>query len=384
MPVVELSPGRATPAGTRRYAGRFGDRPGHFRAPDSIVLSSLGLGLRAGAPHGADALLYRSAVSQLLRGGVNVFVTGIAERMQMSERNLGAALERAFREGEAARDEVFVASRAGALAPDADAVRTPADARRHLVATYLESGLVDPDDVVAGAYCFAPRFLRDQIERSRRNLRLATLDLYAIEAPELLLQSAGPTEFRRRICGAFEALEAAVADGAIAAWGLCTWDGLLRPHADRHHLSLLDLFDWALEVGGPDHHLRAIQLPCSLAVAEALRLPSQLGLPGGSAAVLDLLRDTGTAVFASAPLVHGRALGRLPAFVREAFPGLRSDAQRCLHFARSAPGVTTAVVGMRDPEHVSENLALTKQPPCSAEALGALFLRAEAASEPDA
>ena len=43
---------------------------------------------------------------------------------------------------------------------------------------------------------------------------------------------------------------------------------------------------WALDVGGGDHHLRAVQLPYSLAVAEALRLDSQIGPigphPGGA------------------------------------------------------------------------------------------------------
>jgi aryl-alcohol dehydrogenase-like predicted oxidoreductase len=74
--------------------------------------------------------------------------------------------------------------------------------------------------------------------------------------------------------------------------------------------------------------------------------------------------------------VQGRALGRLPEIVDEILPGLGSDAQRCLQFVRSTPQVTTAVVGMREPDHVDENLALAQTPPVPAEAIETLFKRA--------
>ena len=259
MADAESTRGRATQEGTERFAARFPELRQHFRRPDRLALSSLALGLRNGEARGADDLLYRSAVPQLLQGGVNVFVTGLSERLQTSERNLGVALARAFREGDAARDEVVVATRGGYLSVDPDFVDSGAQARRYLVETYIDSGLVDPEQISGGVHCLSPAFLRDQIRRSRRNLRLEQIDLYSIEEPEVLLHDVGADEFRRRMCAAFESLEESVADGEIAAYGLTTWDGLLRPHTDRGHLSLLDLFDWALEVGGGNHHLRAVQ-----------------------------------------------------------------------------------------------------------------------------
>lgn len=318
---------------------------------------------------------------QLLRGGVNLFATSISERMQVSERNLGVALARAFREGLAARDEVVVVSRGGYLSVDPELARSPSEARRYLVRTYLDTGLVNPDHLANGVHCLDPKFLLDQIQRSRRNLRLETLDLYLIEDPEnTLAASGGADEFRRRICDAFAALESAVAAGWIGAYGLSTWDGFLQPPSSRAHLSILDLFQWVLEVGGGDHHLRALQLPVSLASAEAWRLRSQLGPRGALEPLLEMLRGTGTAVFASAPLASGRALGRLPDFARESFPELRGDAQICLQFARSAPGVTAAIVGMREEAHIADNLQLARVEPASTKRLEALFERAARAS----
>ena len=376
MAQADPTPGRATPDGTRRFAARFPDLPGHFRAPDRLCISSFGLGTRAGGVGGVDDLLLRQAVPELLQGGVNLFDTALSDRMQTSERALGVALARAFREGKARRDELVIVSKGGLLTPDPDRARNAEEARRYLVATYLESGLVPPERIAAGALCLEPAFLRDQIERSRRNLRLETIDVWCIEQPELALREFGGQEFQHVMCRAFEALEQAVRDGAIAAFGLAAWDGFLRPHTDPGHLSLLDLFQWALDVGGADHHLRALQLPYSLAMAEALRLPSQLGPAGGIAAVLTALQGTGTVVLASAPLAQGRALGRLPEFLRECLPGPRSDAQLCLQFARSSPGVTAAIVGMREPGHIEENLALARLPVASPEAIEAVFKRA--------
>src|SRR5262249_28998377 len=106
---------------------------------------------------------------------------------------------------------------------------------------------------------------------------------------------------------------------------------------------------------------------------------SKWGRDAGPRNVCDPLRDTGTAVFTAASLVQGRAARGLPAFFRQAFPGLASDAQRCLQFARSTPGVTTALVGMRSPEHVDENLALARHEPSKPELIDALFERARRA-----
>jgi aryl-alcohol dehydrogenase-like predicted oxidoreductase len=49
--------------------------------------------------------------------------------------------------------------------------------------------------------------------------------------------------------------------------------------------------------------------------------------------------------------------------VRESLRGLRSDAQRALQFARSAEGITCALVGMKTPAHVDDNAGLVQVPP---------------------
>ena len=378
MREAELLAGFATDEGTLRFARRFPTLRGNFRCPDRLHLSSIGLGTRPGEPDGADDLLYRSAVPRSLERGVNVFDTALSYRMQTSERALGVALRRAIGEGLIARDEICVISKGGYLTPDPDFVRGPSEARRYLVETYIESGLVDPREVVNGNHCLAPGFLLDQIERSRRNLGLATIDFYCIQEPELHLLAKGPDEFRLLLARVLEALEEAATRKVIAAYGLSTWHGLLTPYADKGHLSIAECFELALEVGGPDHHLRCVQVPYSVAMGEGWGLASQFG-PEGHSPVFESLRDTGTTVFASVPLVRGRAVRGLPEFFRAAFPELRTDAQCALQFVRSTPGVTTVLVGMRQAEHISENLELALHEPAGEHVIRDLYTQARKA-----
>jgi len=377
----DLVPGRATTAGTRRYAERQRAAADHFTKPDALWLASIGFGTLRGDPGGVDDLLYRSALADYLEAAGNVVVTALSDRFQTSERAVGHALRRALREGRVARDEVVLVTKGGALAPDGERVRDHAAAQRDLYATYIDGGILDFEDIHRG-HALTPRFLLDQIERSRRNLGLATLDYYLIQEPEIHLRALGVDAFRARLRAAFEALELAVARGWIGAYGLATWDGFLLPDSDRSHLSIVDLFEIALDAGSADHHLRAIQLPYGLAMGEGAVATSQLGPDGASRALLESLRDTGTAVFASAPLYGGRLLGRVPGFVRQAFPEARSDATTALQFARSTAQISCAVVGMRDPAHVAENMALAQVPRARPEVPAGLFARAAQARSP--
>jgi aryl-alcohol dehydrogenase-like predicted oxidoreductase len=290
-------------------------------------------------------------------------------------------LRRAIREGRTARDEIVVVTKGGSLTPDPDRAHDYTSAQRDLYSTYIDSGLLDPSEITRG-HSMAPDFLLDQIQRSRRNLGLETIDYYLIQEPEIHLKGLGSDGFREALERAFGALELAVDRGWIGAYGLSTWEGFLVPDSDRSHLGIVEIFQAALDVGEADHHLRAIQLPYGLAMGEGVALESQLGPDGHSRAILDSLSDTGTAVFASAPLYGGRLVQQVPDFVRHAFPEAPSAATVALQFVRSTASVTTAVVGMREAAHVEDNLRLATIPRARPEVPARLFAearRAEAA-----
>jgi len=375
MTDLDLQPGRATPEGTRRFALASPACAEHFNTPDRLAISSLALGTRQGEPGGVDDLLYRSSLETMLDRGCNVINTALSDRMQTSERAMGATLRRAIATEAVKRDEVVVITKGGYLVGDPDFAHSREAVRKYLIETYLHSGIVDPERLVNG-HCITPSFLRDQIARSRLNLGVETIDYYLVQEPEIHLRDLGPDGFRKALVELFAGLEEEVALGHIAAYGLCTWDGFLVPHTERNHLSVFEAFEAALEAGSGDHHLRAIQMPYGLAVGEAAVLTSQLA-GGDTSSVVEMLRDTGTMMLASAPLYGGRLIGRVPDFVRNTFPEARSDAQCALQFVRSSAGITSAVVGLREPDHVAHACELAALPPGAPELAAQLFQRAE-------
>jgi aryl-alcohol dehydrogenase-like predicted oxidoreductase len=362
--------GRATLEGTRRLAERSPAAPGHFREAMGVSLSSLGLGTYLGPEDAATDAGYAAAVGVALARGVNVFDSAINYRGQKSERTIGRALAAAFAEGRARRDEVFVSTKGGFLPHDAD---DPRPARRYVTETFVATGLAPPEEIAAGCHCMAPAYLKDQISRSRENFGLETIDLYYLHNVETQLGAVDRAEFRRRLRDAAATLEEEVVSGRIASWGLATWEGLRVPREHPEHVSLEDMLALAREVAGDGHHFRAVQLPSSYAMAQALVYRSQETARIRRPA-LEAAAELGLAAFGSASIMQGRlAAVDFPDEVAEAFPGASTSAERALQFARSAPGMTTALVGVSSAEHAEEDFGLSSIAPADPARLMGLF-----------
>jgi aryl-alcohol dehydrogenase-like predicted oxidoreductase len=181
----------------------------------------------------------------------------------------------------------------------------------------------------------------------------------------------GEKEFDNRLTAAFRELEKCADEGKLASYGVATWNGFRQMKApDR--LSLERVLACAREAGGEKHRFKVVQLPFNLGMPEALLVPTQ-EVEGKAVPFLTAARQLGVTVFTSVPLLQGQLLGRLPDPVRAKFSGVTTDAARAIQFARSAPGVTAPLVGMKTAEHIDENLAVVAVPPLAADAFGRLL-----------
>ncbi|MFZ0878330.1 MAG: aldo/keto reductase [Candidatus Acidiferrales bacterium] len=364
---------RATREGTRRYAARFKDRAaaGHFReqASAGLVISSIGIGTYLGEPDEATDRGYTAAVVEAVENGVNVVDTAINYRFQRSERSIGAALRSLAAKG-FGRDEIVLCTKAGFLTPDGD---MPADPNEYFGKEYLQPGIFRAEDVAAGCHCMTPGYLSNQLERSLRNLGVDSIDVFYVHNPETQLGEVSREEFLRRIRIAFEYLEGAVAEGKIGAYGLATWNAFRQERKAKDYLSLEEMVAAARQVAGEAHHFRFVQLPFNLAMPEALSLANQ-SANGKQGSMVQAARPLGVALVTSAALLQGKLANDLPPFVAAAL-GLKNDLQRALQFARSTPGVTTALVGMARPEHVRANLEIVGVEPASREQYLKIFER---------
>jgi aryl-alcohol dehydrogenase-like predicted oxidoreductase len=350
----------ATASGTAAWRDAQADLPAsHFRALDGLTVSSIGLGTYLGDEDDAVDRGYGEAIVDAVNLGCNVLDTAINYRAQRSERVIGQVLVLLERELGIRREQLVVCTKGGYIPFDGG---LPPDPARYVEDTYLRTGILRPEDLVGGAHAMTPRYLEDQIARSLRNLGLACIDLYYVHNPETQLASIPRMEFRTRIRAAFVALERQVAAGRIARYGVATWNGFRTPPNAREHLSLAELVADARAVGGDAHHFRAIQLPYNLAMPEAHTAGTQV-VDGEQLTPLEAAARLGIAVVASASILQGQLSRRLPQALTDAFPGLRTSAQRAIQFARSTEGFTAALVGMSRREHVAENLEVARTPP---------------------
>lgn len=322
-------PGFATREGAARYARRFPSHGGFYREAQGLTVSSLGLGTYLGAPDPKTDFDYIEAARAAFQSGINFFDTAINYRHQHSERALGEAL------CGAARDEFVMCTKAGFLTPGA----VPA--------------FLGPADVAGGMHAMTPDFLADQIERSRANLRLETIDVFYLHNPEAQLGYFPRAEFDRRLRAAFERLETLVAQGAIRYYGTATWDGYRKPG----QLSLPAIAEAARDVAGAAHRFRFVQLPFNLGMVEAFT--------GRPESVLETAAREGITVVASASLLQARMLGHMPDAIAGLLPGLETDAQRAIQFTRSTPGIAVALAGMSRAAHVRENMGVAAAPPAT-------------------
>lgn len=333
-----MQQGYATADGTARYARRYPQFNDFFNQPQDLNVSSLGIGSYLGAVDEETSRSYEEAMIVALQNGINFIDTSLNYRNQQSERNIGAALERLLPSGKIARDEFMISTKAG-----------------YLIAGAVTSKVVEKEDVVGDGHAMCPRFLNDQLDRSRNNLGLATIDIFYLHNPETQLDELGEDEFYTRLEAAFSTLEEAVSDGKIRFYGAATWNGFRQ---SENALSLRRMEQVAQSIAGELHKFRFIQLPFNLAMPEALQLRDQ-----DNRSVLDHAVDLDISVVASASILQSRLAHDLPQTLKGRLEGLDTDAQRAIQFTRSTPGIDVALVGMSKAAHVSENLGVAKVPP---------------------
>ena len=363
--------GSATPGGTARYRDRFKDSAAanHFRLAQKLTLSSIGIGTYLGNPDASTDERYVESIVSAVQHGVNVIDTAANYRFQRSERAIGKALQELTGKLGFSRDEIVICTKGGYLPFDG---APPRDVRGYIQETFVNTGIARFEDIVGGSHCMTPSYLQNQLDQSLRNMDVDCVDVYYIHNPESQLGYVSKNEFAARLKSAFELLEKNRAQGKLQFYGVATWNGFRVPSEQQDYHGLQRMVEFAGEVTGESHGFRFIQLPFNLAMPEALTLINQ-EINGEQVTLLEAAQALGMTVVSSASIFQGRVAHGLPETVRRPMGSLASDAQTAIQFVRSAPGVTTALVGMSTTAHVKENLELTAVEPASHEQFMQLF-----------
>ncbi len=323
----------------------------------------LGMGTYLGPATAERDEAYVEAAAAFWSAGGRHFDTAANYRGGRSEQALGRVLPRWPRKA------VVVSTKAGYL-PMGDG-RTEETPQAWFHRTLVRPGILRPEDVVEGCHVLTPGYLRHQLDTSLEALGLEQVDVFHLHNPEQQRPSKGPAGFLEVMREAFEACEALVAQGKVAAYGCATWDGFRVPPEAEDHLSLEALLDVAEAVAGTHHHFRWIQLPLNLAMPEAWLSPTQ-EFRGRRMPILQAALAAGLQVQTSASMLQGRLLPQLPPRL-VGLLGAGTAAQAALQFTRSVPGVTVTLCGMSQLAHVQENAAVLELPGVEVGVLRGLF-----------
>jgi aryl-alcohol dehydrogenase-like predicted oxidoreductase len=361
----------ATKSATWEYRDRFHESFArtYFRRFADCLVSSVGVGTYLGDSTDAVDERYHDAIVESLENGINVVDTAINYRDQRSERVVGAAI----RDTDVDREAVMVSTKGGFVPFEGE---RPNDASAYIESEFLETGILDREDLVMGN-SLSPGFLDWSLDRSLDNLGLETIDLYYIHNPEAQLAQFDRETVYDRLEDAFTALERRAAAGDIRHYGVATWQAFRVRPDDEKYLSLPEVVARARaaadRAGTGGTHFRAIQLPFNVHMADAFSLEAHEGADGPQSA-LWFANDAGIDVFTSASILQGDLAveGGIPEGVDAKLSG-ETPAQRAINFARSAPGVTSALVGTGSPKHAAENAAAGTFEPMGADAFDSVF-----------
>ena len=153
--------------------------PQNFKSPfeqPGLKLSSLGMGTYVGDPDDyTDYLMYDAIKTSVLSGGINHIDTAPNYRYTKSERTVGRILTTLDNKYGITRDQLFIASKGGYVAEDAERMVSRNDEIKRII---KDLGVPEDEIVKESAHCLHPKFLADQIEGSLARLNLECLDVY--------------------------------------------------------------------------------------------------------------------------------------------------------------------------------------------------------------
>ncbi len=376
--------GGATPRATQAYVRALEGctAQGHFSdfTRRRIRLSSIGVGTFPGAATPQVDARIAVLVARALQRGINVVDCAAHYRYGRSLTAVGAGLRDALTHG-VERAAVFLVSKGGFLTFEGG---RPEDPGAWFETHIVRAGLGAREDLVHDVHLLSPEYIDHQIDLSRERMGVEALDAFLIDQPEVHIPVIGKERLNRKLGRVFVRLERAVREGRIGCYGISTYEGF-RVETDHPMFqsvpSLLGLAERAArEAGGgaesARHHFRLVQIPFNQVMSEGFTRFNCATGKGNVTSTLQACHQLNVYVMASHTLMKGYLARQSVDVVARALADLPNSAQRAIQFNRSTPGLGTTLVGISDPAHLDDALAVVRIPPLERKAYLSLYSRA--------
>jgi aryl-alcohol dehydrogenase-like predicted oxidoreductase len=345
--------GNATLSGTNNYHQRFHQTFPFVRENSFFSVSALGHGTYLGDATEEISLLYQSALEKSLKSGINFIDTASVYRHQRSERDIGKVLHKLLTEEQSLkREEIVIATKAGFVPADSEGELSPVEWLERLT---KGEALKDEDinTLQMGEstilHSLHPVFLEYCLEQSRQNLGVETIDIFYLHNPEMAMMALGADAFFRQLEEVFTFLEEKVKEGKILSYGMATWQAFQISPRDNGYIPLEEVKNCArfvTENGNPA--FKFIQLPYNQAMQEASRDKTQ-PCKNEMLTVFNAAKEMNINVTANIPLFQGKLIETT------------NKAPKLLRRLLDNHNLLSAMVGMKTPEHVQENISGVKE-----------------------
>jgi len=361
--------GYATAQHTRAYQKKVKAAVGHFSEfpGESIKLSSIGVGTFPGEANSQVDDVIADIVSGALQNGINVIDTAAHYRYGRSLAAVGQGINEALSQG-VSRQDFFLVSKGGFLCFQDG---RPESFDDWFAQKIIADGLGTHDDLYENCHLLTAEYLLYQLNESRAQLGVDTLDGFLIDQPEVHIKKRGKEFVNQKLLEIFIGLENAVKHNWVRYYGISAFDGFRVATDDPRFQSLTSLLALAekaaKKVQGTNyqgHHFRLMQMPFNLVMSEAFTRFNQVTGPGNIASTLQAAYQLNVYVMASHTLMKGH-LAEPGAAVLEgdALAGVTNNAQRAIQFNRSTPGVGSTLLGMSQLAHLQDVLTVVGVPP---------------------
>lgn len=309
------------------YAKTFRDES-HTFTPGfcTAELSSVAIGTFRGEENDETDKIYDTAIRHAITNGINVIDTAINYRNSRSEKVIGSILK------EIPRSSFYIITKGG-----------------YLGKSYLWP--LHNENEAKINHSIRPGYINHTFNTSLANLQLQTLDMYFIHNPENALGYFSQDEFYHTLLQNFVQFEHDIWKGRLKGYGLATWDGLICNNTNPKYINLSRVLEMAKLAGGDNHHFSGIEIPLNVKKHEGytnLNQPWQ----GEMLSVIDVARKNNIKIFTSASAMYGEDDDFCRSFYN--FDYDLTTAQKSLLFAKSVPGVTSAIVGTRQIENINQ------------------------------
>lgn len=306
---------------------------GYIQGHCTVSLSKIAIGTHRGEYSSEVDNDYKNAIKMSVSKGINVIDTAINYRNCRSEMIIGETLRELIDSDTIERNEIFVITKGGFMANE------------------YNWPLINKNES-QNKHSIRPGFIKHCLNRSYKNLKLKTIDLYLLHNPEIALNYMSQEEFYTTMLQNFVMLEDEVRVGRIRSYGFATWHGLRLPIDHKNYLDLNRILEIAeIAAGGKQHHFEGIELPINVLNSEAITYSNQWYqgklIPTGSFARANNLK-----LFTSNSVIYGEDSSLISAHY--SFDYEFTPAQKSLLFLKSLPEITSAIVGMKRSENVEQ------------------------------